>query len=295
MPKVPGVDHRFVPAGDLTLHLAVAGEGEPVLLVHGWPEHWYAWRDVIVPLAESREVIAADLRGFGWSEIAWQGLDVRTMAGDLARVIADLEHDRVPIVAHDFGAAVAFELAARHPELVERLVVVGAAPPWAPRSASMPALRRIARRLLAASPPGYALLNRGIGLPSREVRAEVMAPERLDPDALALYVRDLEASTRARAGRLLNRSLLADELNARPHRAWRDRRLEVPTLILLGDRDRLVEPDAYADAERFAGDLRTETLPGAGHYLPEEAPEVVAERILAFLAGDHEPAAAGVE
>ena len=295
MPKVPGVDHRFVAAGDLTLHLAVAGEGEPVLLVHGWPEHWYAWRDVLVRLAARREALAVDLRGFGWSDIAWRGVDVETMAADLAALISELEADRLPVVAHDTGAAVAFELAVRHPELVERLVVVGAPPPWAAPSLAGPALRRLARHLLVASPVGYALLNRGLGLPARQVRGGVAAPEKLDPDALALYVRDLRASTRARAGRLLNRALVTRELGGRSRRAWGERRLEAPTLALLGERDRLVDAEAFAGAERFASDLRAETVPQVGHYLPEEAPEAVAERTLAFLAGDYEPAAAGVD
>ena len=68
LPDVPGVRHLLVEVEGVRLHVAEAGEGDPVVLQHGWPEHWYAWRHVIPKLARTRRVIAPDLRGFGWSE-----------------------------------------------------------------------------------------------------------------------------------------------------------------------------------------------------------------------------------
>ena len=67
-PPVPGVEHRFVEAGGLRMHVAEAGAGEPLLLVHGWPQHWYQWRGVIQRLAGTRRLIVPDLRGFGWTD-----------------------------------------------------------------------------------------------------------------------------------------------------------------------------------------------------------------------------------
>jgi pimeloyl-ACP methyl ester carboxylesterase len=64
LPRVDGVEHRWVEAGGVRLHLAEAGEGEPLVLLHGWPQHWYEWREVIGPLAERYRVICPDLRGF---------------------------------------------------------------------------------------------------------------------------------------------------------------------------------------------------------------------------------------
>lgn len=290
MPKVPGVDHRFVAAGDLHFHVAVAGEGDPVLLVHGWPEHWYAWRDVIPMLAAGHQVLAVDLRGFGWTEIAWRGFELETLAGDLAAVIAALELDRVAVVGHDVGASVGFELAFRHPERVSRLVALASPSPWdRGRLLSAPDLRRRGRSLLVASPLGPVLLRRGLGLASRQVRRLAAGRERLADDDLRIYDRDLGASTRARAGSLLHRALLARELRGR---GGAERNLEAPTLVVRGERDRLVAADAFAGAERHAAELRTETLPGAGHYLPEEAPEAVAQLTLDFLDRGGEPAPA---
>ena len=67
-PQVEGVEHRFVEAGGLRVHVAEAGAGDPLLLVHGWPQHWYQWRGVIQRLAGERRLLAPDLRGFGWTD-----------------------------------------------------------------------------------------------------------------------------------------------------------------------------------------------------------------------------------
>ena len=75
IPDVAGVDHEFVDAGGLRTHVALAGDGPPLLLLHGWPQHWYLWRDVIPVVAPHARVIAPDLRGFGWTEVPESGYE----------------------------------------------------------------------------------------------------------------------------------------------------------------------------------------------------------------------------
>ena len=116
MPQVDGVRHRFQAAGGLSFHVAEAGEGEPLLLLHGWPQHWYCWRLVIPELAKHYRVLAMDLRGFGWTDIAWEGLDKETMADDVANVMSALEIDRARIDAERFR-----RLTATHPALLSQL------------------------------------------------------------------------------------------------------------------------------------------------------------------------------
>jgi pimeloyl-ACP methyl ester carboxylesterase len=283
MPQVPGVDHEFVRDGDDRFHLAVAGGGDPVVLLHGWPQHWYAWRAVIPPLAERNRVIAMDLRGFGWSDIAWEGFERERMADDVARVLGLLELDRVRVVGHDWGGWIGFLLALRRPELVERLVVLSAPPPWAsfglPRPAS---LRRLGHDLVMASPAGWRLL-RNTDFAGRRVAGLSVRRDNLGPEELAIYARDLQASTRARAGVLFHRAFLARELPAIIRGRYRNARPTVPTLGLYGERDPILPAAFVAGHERDARRMRVEAVPGAGHYLPEEAPEVVAARVLDFL------------
>jgi pimeloyl-ACP methyl ester carboxylesterase len=285
MPQVPGVDHMFVRAGDLDFHLAVTGEGAPVLLLHGWPEHWYAWREVMPSLAERHRVMAMDLRGFGWTDIAWEGFDKENMADDVARVLAATEIERVSVIGHDWGGWIGMLLAMRRPELVEQLIVLDALPPWArPYPPGLVGARRLRQHTLMASPLGRQLLHRGVGLPARQIRRYAADPAKIGEAPLAIYTRDLKASTRARAGTLLHRTFLARELRPLLAGRYRDARLAVPTLVLYGDRDGLFSPSGYDDHDRHAEDLRLEAVAGAGHYLPEEAPQVVAERALDFFA-----------
>jgi pimeloyl-ACP methyl ester carboxylesterase len=318
MPQVAGVDHWFIPVGELSFHVALAGEGvegivdaeiedvrdwlvegprEPILLLHGWPQHWYAWREVIPRLAERRRVMAMDLRGFGWTDIAWEGFDKEGMADDVAGVLAQLGIDRVAVIGHDWGGWIGFLLAIRRPELVERLIVLSSPPPWAAGLGSMAGMRRLRRQLLIASPLGPLLLRRSIGFASRQILRLAVERVHLDRDELSIYDRDLRASTRARAGALLHRTFVRRELPELRRGRYRDHRLATPTLVLYGDRDLLLDPGAFADHGDHADHLRTEAVTGAGHYLPEEAPSVVAERALDFLADDRDPvpaAGAGV-
>ena len=162
MPQVDGVRHRFQAAGGLNFHVAEAGEGEPLLLLHGWPQHWYCWRLVIPELAKHYRVLAMDLRGFGWTDIAWEGLDKETMADDVANVMSALEIDRARIVGHDWGGWIGYLLALRRPELVERLVALSSPPPFAKPSlrgvwnvapARLPGADRLAARPAPDAPP----------------------------------------------------------------------------------------------------------------------------------------------
>jgi pimeloyl-ACP methyl ester carboxylesterase len=287
MPQVPGVDHIFVRGGDLDFHVAVAGEGRPVLLLHGWPEHWYAWREVMPRLAEHYRVLAMDLRGFGWTDIAWEGFEKENMADDIARVLAARQQERVAVIGHDWGGWIGLLLAMRRPELVERLIVLGALPPWAPPyPASAVGARRLRHHLLIASPLGRRQLHRSADLAARQIRKFAAEDRNLGEKPVDIYMRDLRASTRARAGSLLHRTFLTRELRPLLAGRYSDTRLSTPTLVLYGDRDRLFSPKAYLDHERHADDLRLEAVPGVGHYLPEEAPEVVVERAQAFFGDD---------
>jgi pimeloyl-ACP methyl ester carboxylesterase len=126
LPDVPGVRHLLVDVGEVRLHVAEAGEGDPIVLQHGWPQHWYAWRHVIPTLARTRRVIAPDLRGFGWSEAPPGRYEKATFASDLIGLLDALDLDRVVMGGHSFGGLLTYWLAANHPERVERCVVLDA-------------------------------------------------------------------------------------------------------------------------------------------------------------------------
>src|SRR3954447_16015921 len=112
-----------IDSGALRLHAVIGGEGPPLLLVHGWPETWYAWRLLMPALARDFEVIAVDQRGIGLSDKPQDGYDTGTLAGDLVALMDALGHKQFAVVGHDTGVAIAYAMAADHPDRVDRLVV----------------------------------------------------------------------------------------------------------------------------------------------------------------------------
>jgi pimeloyl-ACP methyl ester carboxylesterase len=286
LPRVEGykLRHRFVEAGERHFHVARTGEGPPIVLLHGWPQHWYCWRLVIPKLSSSHRVAAMDLRGFGWSDIAWEGFDKETMADDVAGVIEALELGPAFVVGHDWGGWIAYLLALRRPELVERLVTLNAPAPFLrPTPGNVAGLVR-RHQLMMASPLGPRALRQRPYV-TRTLRRWSRRSENLPGNVRGRYWLDIRASTRTRAAMLFHRTWLTRELGPVIAGRYRSQRLEVPTLALYGERDPIVPARLFRGLEERASDLRVEGVPGAGHMLPEERPDLVAERALEFFSG----------
>ena len=113
----------FVDVGGVRLHAVVGGGGRPLLLVHGWPQTWYAWRMIMPALARDFRVVAVDQRGIGLSDKPAEGYDTATLANDLAGLMDALGHQRFALYGTDVGMPIAYALAADHRDRVDRLVV----------------------------------------------------------------------------------------------------------------------------------------------------------------------------
>jgi pimeloyl-ACP methyl ester carboxylesterase len=119
------LNHRMHRANGVLLHYVTAGKGDAVILLHGFAQTWYEWKRSVIPaLAQKYFVIAPDMRGVGDSEKPMDGYDKRNMAEDIWQLIAHLNLEKIILIGHDFGGAVAYALAAAHPELVKKLVIV---------------------------------------------------------------------------------------------------------------------------------------------------------------------------
>jgi pimeloyl-ACP methyl ester carboxylesterase len=137
-PPLPGVTHRTVDVGEVGLHVAEAGEGPPLLLLHGWPQHWWCWRRLIPRLATRYRVLAVDLRGWGWSDAPAGSYAKATFAADVLALLDAEGLDRVRVIGHDWGGYTAFLLALGHPQRVERVVALDIAPPGSARRCWVP-------------------------------------------------------------------------------------------------------------------------------------------------------------
>lgn len=282
MPDVEGVEHRFVELDDFRVHVAEAGTGEPVLLLHGWPQHWYMWRGVIERLAPSFRLIAPDLRGFGWSGTPGEGYDPETFAADQIALLDALDLDSVRVIGHDWGGFTSLLLGIRHPERIERVLACNTPHPWPrvnPRLlpelwrswyVTAMALPLLGSRLARSGVPRFVLSHghggRGIS----------------DPD-LETFMAQFRDAARAEATSKLYRSYLRLFAQGLRGGLWRDQRLTVPTLLLFGEKDLYVTPRLLEGYQPFAPEMEVELVPDSGHFIVDEKPDLVARRALAFL------------
>ena len=288
-PSVEGVEHRFVEANGIQIHVAEAGPADapPVLLIHGWPQHWYMWRDAIAALRGEFRLLVPDLRGLGWSEAPGHGYDLESSVADQVALLDALGIERAFAIGHDWGGGIVMLLGIFHPERFERLINCNAPHPWG---------RLTPRIALESWRVWYAVVNATPGLGPRAITSGRLPRWMLthgnvgDPfseEELEIYLERLRQPERAEASTRLYRHYLSVLREGARGGRWRDRRIDVPTLILFGERDlfiasRLVDPDA---ADRHATDIRVELVPDSGHFIANERPELVAVRAREFFGG----------
>jgi pimeloyl-ACP methyl ester carboxylesterase len=285
LPAVSGVDHEIVETSRLRMHVARAGKtGPPLVLLHGWPQNWYAWRHVIPPFAERYRVLCPDLRGLGWTEAPSRGYEKESLASDVLALLDALELPRVFLIGHDWGALAGFLLCLREPERVERFVALNEIHPWL-RPSPQDALhvwRLWYQWVLAAPAAGAWLLRNRPGFVKGLIGAwsskDVWTEKELD-----VFANSLSEPQRARASAQYYRTFVLRELLPTLAGRYRNSRLRTPTLLLFGADDGVLRPHQLRGYERHADDMRLELIPGVGHFTPEEAPELVVDRAIAHF------------
>lgn len=280
----PELTHRFVTARGVRFHIAESGpeDGTPLVLLHGFPQHWYVWRHVRPHLAATHRVLALDLRGCGWSEATEHGYSTGNLAEDVIAVLDALGIDRAAVVGHDWGGWVGFVAALTHPERIRALASVNMTHLWPIQRRVLPNLWRMWHTAFIEHPPIGRLILRRTGFAGFLLRHWSGDPalwEREDP---RIYTDLLRDPARARAVEQVNAAYVWREIFGHPLGRYRKARLSVPTLIIGGERDVVIPPAVLEGGERHADELAVVVLPG-GHLLPEEQPAAVAEELLRFL------------
>lgn len=275
----PDVELRTVRANGIELNVATAGQGPAVLLLHGWPQTWQVWRDVMPVLAATHRVIAPDLRGTGGSTRTTDGYDADSQALDAAGLLDALGEDTASVVALDAGVPVAFMLAMRKPERVRRLVLmeavlpglpgaeafVAAGPPWWFGFHAVPGL---AETVLVGHEAQYLdfFLNSGTG-------GRGVAPAVRDAFVQAY------TGTQALAGGF-GHYRAGPQNAAQIAAAVAAGRLTVPTLAIGAAS---VGEALAGQLARVADDLRASVMPDCGHIIPLDRPEALLALIQPFL------------
>jgi pimeloyl-ACP methyl ester carboxylesterase len=282
------VEHRYVDARGLRTHVALAGpeNGDPVVLVHGWPQHWWIWRGVLPALAGAGyRCICPDLRGHGWTEAPSDGYEKEQFASDVLAALDELGVERFKLVGHDWGGFAGFLMALRAPERVERFLALSIIHPWIRRDGgpaeTVKALLGASYQFVIASPVvGRQVVQR---TPFIKVALSRGSAHGLPEDVSEAYAERWREPSRASATVAIYRTLLLRELGAILGGRYRDMRLTVPTVLVHGNRDPVINSRRVRGFEQYADDMRVGEVEG-GHFLPDEQPAIVAEQALALFA-----------
>lgn len=288
MPALDGVEHRFVdlPNG-VTIHVADAGpaDGPAVMLVHGFPQNWWEWHPLIGPLAaDGYRVLCPDLRGAGWSSAPRSQYRKNDMADDLAGVLDRLGVRPVKLVAHDWGGPVAFIMMLHHPAKVSGFFGVNTVGVWAKRDLTTARdLWRFWYQLPIALPVvGPRLVRNPNSRLSRWLMSWAGDGFTLPDDDLQMYAECMREPGHAVAGSRWYRTALTGEMLRWP-REFGDARVDVPVRWLQGTGDPVLRPNLLRGYGERCSDFEVELVDGVGHWIVEQSPELVLDRLRKFL------------
>jgi haloacetate dehalogenase len=293
-PVLPGFGYRHVDVDGIAINCAVAGSGPPLLLLHGYPQNHLMWRRVAPALARDHTVVAADLRGYGDSakpapDAEGRVYSKRLMARDQVGLMRELGFARFALVGHDRGARVAHRLALDHPAAVERLAVLDIVP-------TRHVFRNVSREMGLAYYHWFFLAAPN-GIPEQMIGADpafwlnsligplLGAGASIEPDVLADYIRCFSDPGTIAGSCADYRAAASTDLADDDESFAAGQRIGCPVLVLWGTQGfvgRGYQP--LAVWQEYAADARGTALP-AGHFLPEEAPDLVLEALAGFLGG----------
>ena len=275
---------RYIDTGAIRMHAVIGGEGPPILLVHGWPQTWYAWRMVMHALARDFEVIAVDQRGIGLSDKPLDGYDTVTLAGDMVAVMDALGHERFALYGTDVGLLIAYAVARDYTNRVVRLAVseaplVGVAP--SPPLFVPPLLNERFWHLMFNQLPE---LNEQLVTGREELFfgaefAGSAGSKKLPADVVAYYIERVSNPDSLRGSFGFYRAI---PTTIAQNQERKDQRLTMPVLAMGG-----VESGGEGAAmamKLVADDVQTVVIPDAGHWIAEQNPGAVIDALSIFLA-----------
>ena len=267
-------EEGFADSGGVKIHYVTAGKGPLVVLLHGFPDYWYTWRDQIPVLAKQFQVVAVDLRGYNKSDKP-EGVEnyaIDKLVGDVAAVIKHFKQDKAVIVGHDWGGMIAWSFAMAHPDKTDRLVVLNLPHPKG-------LMRELANNPQQQKNSEYA---RNFQQPD--------AHKKLTPEVLSLWVKEPEA--RKHYVEAFKRSSIEGMLNYYkanyPREPYKDDRefpkVKCPVLMIHGLDDQYLLPGALDGTWKWLEkDLTLVTVPKAGHFVHRDATETVNKAMLRWL------------
>jgi pimeloyl-ACP methyl ester carboxylesterase len=278
--------HHMAVVNGVQIHYVIGGHGEPLVLLHGWPETWYEWRHVMPALSKNYTVIAPDLRGLGDSSKPLTGYDGKTVAEDIHQLVTKLGFKTIFLVGHDIGGQIAYSYAAAHPTEVKKLVVSdltfpGFAPP-------------------GRMTPWWFVFHQTPDIPEALVQGKELMylswfyhnlaynPAAITQDDINEFVSHYSAPGGMRAGFEYYRAFPQDAIENQNHSKTK---LTMPVLAVYGEYypafggNVTVNPALYS-MKALAQNVQGIQIPNSGHWGPEERPDFVIKMLDNFFAGN---------
>ena len=277
--------HRMTSVNGIQMHYVIGGQGHPVVLLHGWPETWYAWRHVMPALAKNYTVIAPDLRGLGDSSKPSTGYDGKTVAEDIHQLVTKLGFKTIFLVGHDIATWVAYPYAAEHPAEVEKLVIMEVPPPgfFPPRPL-----------------PWWLYFHQTPDVPEALVQGKEMEylswfyhnlaynPAAITQADINEYVSHYSAPGGMRAGFEYYRAFPQDVIQ---NQNYSKTNLTMPVLALgagyIPAFGGISNPTAVLGMQQLAQNVTGIIVPNSGHFIAEEQPNFVIKVLNNFFRGDN--------
>ena len=272
LPEASGFTHSVVETPGLQTHVAAVGEGESVVLLHGFPQHWWQWHTIAPIIASGGyRVICPDLRGAGWTVADDPRIERETRLRDLLALFDALDIDRAHLVSHDMGVITAMQLSYAHPDRVRAAVQLSVPPGFmrfSPRI--VPGFRHL---------PAFIWHRAGASMSGLFSEAYVAHP--LSQAAIEAHLAPMSRPEVDRAVRPLTRGMILPEALRLVSGVYRRRRLTVPTLMVFGRRDHPWTEDNVRRisgvTERHADHVEFAYVDDAAHFITDDAPTAVAD------------------
>lgn len=285
----PGFTYTFhsmmVDTGAVALHTIIGGDGPPLLLVGGWPQTWYAWRLIMPELARTHTIVVVEPRGIGLSDKPAGGYDTATLANDVMNTMAALGHHRFSMLGHDIGMWIGYALAADHPHVLDRLILMEAAIPGVSPSAPLLGSSKSNDRLWHFAFNRLSEVNEALVegrehlFFSHQFRTKAATPTSIPDQAIDVYVSSLARSRDAlRASfefyRHLDATIAQNEQRAQ-------RQVTIPILGVAGQAN--LGPLVADTLTLIATNVQNLVMTDVGHYPAEENPDALINAVSTFL------------
>jgi pimeloyl-ACP methyl ester carboxylesterase len=287
--SLPGFKNGYADVGGIRLHYVIGGKGQPLVLLPGWPETWWAFHKMMPALAEHYTVVSVDLRGMGASSKPTDGYDKKTMARDVYEMVKSLGYNKASVAGHDIGSAVAFSYGANFPQATNKIVMLDVPHPDESLLSFplLPAHNTFGDKIDPAHPyPWWFAFHQVKGLPEKMLAGRIRVEQDwffkyllLDEASVnahdrAVYEKAYNSADAIRAGNAWYQAFTQDVIDSKGYG-----KLSMPILAMGGPGYEWMK----AVLGQKATDLTAVKVENSGHFVQEEQPEFVTRTMINFL------------